>query len=100
MLIRPAARTDLDAVMACEREPGYEALVVRWTREQHAMGMADPTHRYLLAVCRSAGLMNDGSENVVRNGEPSLNTVMSMRIGAYRSREVGRGRIRQALTER
>jgi hypothetical protein len=29
MQIRPAALNDIDAIMACERQPGYEDLVGR-----------------------------------------------------------------------
>lgn len=154
MQIRPAALIDIDAIMACERQPGYEDLVGRWTREQHAMGIADPTHRYLIAVegdgqisgylmlqgvrsssesvlikriavmrpgegvgralierafsivfdelaakkvtltvrphnergialYSSVGLTNDGVEEVLRNGQPEFNTVMSMYADAY-----------------
>ena len=50
MQIRAATSRDIDAILACERQPGYEDLVGRWTREQHAAAIADPTHRYLIAV--------------------------------------------------
>lgn len=48
-MVVPATPADIDAIMACERRPGYEATVGRWSREQHLAGMADPTHRYFLA---------------------------------------------------
>jgi ribosomal protein S18 acetylase RimI-like enzyme len=50
MQIRAATSGDIDAILACERQPGFEDLVGRWTREQHAAGIADPTHRYLIAA--------------------------------------------------
>lgn len=158
MQIRPATLNDIDAIMACERQPGYEDLVGRWTHEQHATGIADPTHRYLVAVgddgiisgyvmlqgvktspesvlikriavmrpgggvgralieCalsvvfdelaaksvtltvrphnergvalyRRIGLTNDGVEEVLRNGKPAFNTVMSMNAYTYRNRQ-------------
>lgn len=34
--------------MACERQPGYEDTVGRWSREHHLAGMADATHRYFV----------------------------------------------------
>ena len=48
-MIVPATPADIDAIMACERQPGYEATVGRWSREQHLAGLADPTHRYFVA---------------------------------------------------
>ncbi|MEZ0168354.1 GNAT family N-acetyltransferase [Microvirga sp. TS319] len=158
MQIRPAILNDIDAIMACERQAGYEDLVGRWTREQHATGIADPTHRYLVAVggggkisgylmlqgigaspesvlikriavmqpgggvgralieralsvifdelaakrvtltvrphnergvalYRRVGLTNDGVEEVLRNGKPAFNTVMSMNADTYRIRQ-------------
>ena len=34
--------------MACERQPGYEDTVGRWSREEHLAGMRDATHRYFV----------------------------------------------------
>jgi len=48
-MVVPATPADIDAIMACERGPGYEATVGRWSREEHLAGMADPTHRYFVA---------------------------------------------------
>ncbi len=48
-MVVPATPADIDAIMACERRPGYEATVGRWSREQHLAGLADPTHRYFVA---------------------------------------------------
>ena len=157
MQIRAATSGDIDAILACERQPGFEDLVGRWTREQHAAGIADPTHRYLIAVEQDGtvtgylmlqratrlsesvlikriavmrpgggigralmeraftiafdelsahkvtltvrphnergvafysrvGLTGDGIEEVLRNGQPAFNTVMSMDADTYRSR--------------
>lgn len=47
--IAPATPADVDAIMACERRPGYEHTVGRWSREEHLAGMADETHRYFVA---------------------------------------------------
>lgn len=160
MQIRAATLGDIDAILACERQPGYEDLVGRWTREQHVAGIADSSQRYLIAVERDgtvagylmlqravprsdsvlikrmavmrpgggigrvlmeralaivfdelaarkvtltvrphnargvglyshAGLMDDGTEEVVRNGQPAFNTVMSMDAATYRCRPGG-----------
>lgn len=48
-MVVPATPADIDAIMACERRPGYEATVGRWSRDEHLAGMADPTHRYFVA---------------------------------------------------
>lgn len=53
-MVVPATPADIDAIMACERRPGYEATVGRWSREEHLAGMADSTHRYFVAR-RSCG---------------------------------------------
>lgn len=47
--LRPASLADLDAVMALERGPGYEAFVGRSSRAEHEAMMADPRHAYLMA---------------------------------------------------
>ncbi len=52
-VIAQATPADIDAIMACERRPGYEATVGRWSREEHLAGLIDPTHRYF--VGRAAG---------------------------------------------
>ena len=46
--LRRAAPADLDAIMALERGPGFEALVGRSTRAQHEAMMAGPRHVYLI----------------------------------------------------
>jgi diamine N-acetyltransferase len=157
MQVRAATSDDIDAILACERQPGYEDLVGRWTHEQHAAGIADPTHRYLIAVEQDGtvagyvmlqratplsesvlvkriavtrpgggigralmerafaivfdelaaqkviltvrphnargvafysrmGLTDNGIEEVLRNGQPTFNTVMSMDADTYRRR--------------
>jgi ribosomal protein S18 acetylase RimI-like enzyme len=48
LAIAPATPADVDAIMACERRPGYEDTVGRWTREEHLAGMDDASHRYLV----------------------------------------------------
>jgi ribosomal protein S18 acetylase RimI-like enzyme len=55
-MVVPATPADIDAIMACERSPGYEATVGRWSREEHLAGMADPTHRYYIARQPDGGI--------------------------------------------
>ena len=45
---RPARVTDLDAILAIERGPGYESLVGRSTREEHEAMLAGPRHAYFV----------------------------------------------------
>ena len=46
--LRPARPSDLDAIMTIERQPGFEALVGRSTREEHEGMMAGPRHAYFV----------------------------------------------------
>jgi ribosomal protein S18 acetylase RimI-like enzyme len=48
LAIAPATPDDVEAIMACERRPGYEDTVGRWSREEHLAGMADASHRYFV----------------------------------------------------
>ena len=48
LAIAEAVPADVEAIMACERQPGYEDTVGRWSREEHLAGMADATHRYFI----------------------------------------------------
>ena len=43
-----AAKADIPAIMAIERTPGFETVVGRWTREQHAAEMAKKSSRYFV----------------------------------------------------
>ncbi len=48
LTLRRGTRHDLDAVMAIERGPGYEALVGRSTRAEHEAMLAGPRHAYFV----------------------------------------------------
>jgi RimJ/RimL family protein N-acetyltransferase len=48
LAIALATPADVEAIMACERRPGYEDTVGRWSREEHLAGMLDPSHRYFV----------------------------------------------------
>jgi RimJ/RimL family protein N-acetyltransferase len=43
-----ATEADIPAIMAIERTPGFEDVVGRWPREQHAAEMAKSGSRYLV----------------------------------------------------
>jgi GNAT superfamily N-acetyltransferase len=49
LAIADAVPADVEAIMACERQPGYEDTVGRWSREEHLAGLADATHRYFIS---------------------------------------------------
>jgi ribosomal protein S18 acetylase RimI-like enzyme len=46
--IRAGSPGDLDAIMECERRPGYDGLVGRSARDEHLAQMAAPDCRYLV----------------------------------------------------
>jgi diamine N-acetyltransferase len=48
LILRAAAQADLEAIMAIERLPGYEARVGRSTRETHEALLADARHAYFV----------------------------------------------------
>ena len=50
VVLRRASLADLDAVMALERRPGYEAYVGRSPRDEHELMLASPTYAYLLGL--------------------------------------------------
>jgi len=52
--LRRAEKADLDAVMALERLPGYEAVVGRSPRAEHEVLLASPRHAYLLGFLDAA----------------------------------------------
>jgi RimJ/RimL family protein N-acetyltransferase/catechol 2,3-dioxygenase-like lactoylglutathione lyase family enzyme len=47
--LRPATTSDIPFIMACERRPGYERFVGRWSEEKHRAVMVDADFRYLVA---------------------------------------------------
>lgn len=46
--IRLAGPHDVPGILACERRPGYEDTVGRWTAEEHGAALRDPTHRHFI----------------------------------------------------
>jgi ribosomal protein S18 acetylase RimI-like enzyme len=56
LTIAAGVPADIEAIMACERQPGYDDTVGRWSREGHLAGMLDPTHRYFVG--------RDGQANI------------------------------------
>ena len=49
MSVEPATPSDISAVMAVERMPGFEELVGRFSHDEHEAEMAKPSVRYLVA---------------------------------------------------
>jgi len=49
MVLRRATFTDIPFIMACERRPGYEPFVGRWSDEKHRAAMRDASFCYLIA---------------------------------------------------
>lgn len=49
MRLRVASPADIQAIMALERMPGFEALVGRWSDGEHAAEMAKDSALYLVA---------------------------------------------------
>ncbi len=56
--LRPASAADLDAIMALERLPGYEALVGRSPRAEHVAMLADSRYAYLMGE-RAFAILRD-----------------------------------------
>jgi RimJ/RimL family protein N-acetyltransferase len=52
--LRPATPADLDAIMAWERGPGYEAFVGRSSRAEHEAMLTDVRHVYLIGEREAA----------------------------------------------
>jgi RimJ/RimL family protein N-acetyltransferase len=46
--LRPARADDIDAIMAIERRPGFEALVGRSSRSEHEEMLANPRYAYFV----------------------------------------------------
>lgn len=49
MELRRATSDDIPAIMAIERQPGYEALVGQWSAEQHLAHLDDAAFHYFVA---------------------------------------------------
>ncbi len=84
LLLRPAAAADLDAIMAIERAPGYEARVGRSTRAEHEAMLAGPRHAYFVGA-------RDGVEAfaILRDLDDVNGNVYLKRIAAWPGRGAG-----------
>lgn len=60
MTLRLAASDDIPAIMAIERQPGYERLVGRSSAEFHARAMADLDYAYLIGLDASGAIAGFG----------------------------------------
>lgn len=50
MVLRRATSDDIPAIMAIERQPGYEQFVGRSSAEFHGRAIVDPDYAYLLGI--------------------------------------------------
>jgi RimJ/RimL family protein N-acetyltransferase len=84
LILRAAAPSDLEAIMAIERSPGYEALVGRSTRPAHEALLADPRHAYFVGE-------RDGVEAfaILRDLDDAHGNVYLKRIAARPGRRAG-----------
>ena len=57
--LRTASPADLDAVMAMERGPGYEAYVGRSSRAEHEAMLADARYAYLIGGKAAFAIVRD-----------------------------------------
>jgi RimJ/RimL family protein N-acetyltransferase len=84
LILRPAAPADLDAIMAIEREPGYEARVGRSSRSEHEGMLASARHAYFVGE-------RDGVEAfaILRDLDDPHGNVYLKRIAARPGRGAG-----------
>jgi ribosomal protein S18 acetylase RimI-like enzyme len=56
LTMRPAALTEISAVMAIERSPDFELYVARSDREEHRAMLSSPTHAYRVGIGESRAI--------------------------------------------
>lgn len=86
--LRPATHDDVDAIMACERQPGYDDTVGRWSREEHLAALAEPSHRYIVALDSHNAVIGFV---ILQEIAPAASAVLVRRIAAL-SQGRGHGR--------
>lgn len=77
MELRRAISDDIPAIMAIERQPGYEALVGRSSAEFHARALVDPDYAYLVAIDDSGAIAGFG---ILRGLSETMGNVTLKRI--------------------
>lgn len=93
--IRPATPADVAALMSCERRPAYDDTVGRWSRDEHLAALADPSHRYLVALGTDGEVI--GFVMLQDVGSPS-GVVLVRRLAVMeQGRGTGRGLLEHAL---
>lgn len=92
--IRQATPADIDAIMTCERQPGYEDTVGRWTAAEHEAGMGDPSQRYLAVVAADDAVIGFLIMQQIGTGDAVLVRRIAIR---EQGRGLGRGLLGHAL---
>lgn len=77
MTLRRAISDDLPAIMAIERQPGYEVLVGRSSAEFHARALVDPDYAYLVGIDAEGGI---GGFGILRGLSDTMGNVTLKRI--------------------
>lgn len=92
LVLRAASPADLDAIMAIERAPGYEARVGRSARGEHEAMLAGPRHAYFVGE-------RDGVEAfaILRDLDDPHGNVYLKRIAARPGRGAGPALLRRLL---
>jgi RimJ/RimL family protein N-acetyltransferase len=86
LVLRAASSADLDAIMAIERFPGYEASVGRSTRSEHEAMFAGPWHAYFVGEREGVDAFA-----ILRDLDDLHGNVYLKRIAARPGRGAGRG---------
>jgi len=76
LVVEPATRADIPLIMACERSPGYPALIGTYDADEHGRRMDLSNCTYLL--CRGAGQMLGFA--VIRRDDDGMGTAQLHRI--------------------
>jgi RimJ/RimL family protein N-acetyltransferase len=48
--LRPATAADIPFILSVERIPGHDAFIQRWSEEQHAAALPNPSYAYFIAL--------------------------------------------------
>jgi RimJ/RimL family protein N-acetyltransferase len=77
MILRAATSDDISAIMAIERQPGYERLVGRSSEAFHTRALTDPDHHYLIGLDDTGSI---GGFGILRGLSDPMGNVTLKRI--------------------